>query len=293
MRQTFPCILIALAACQSVEELPARAGRFSVGDHALALTCSSGPPPRVVIDAGLGESSASWRDVVRGLQGLSVCTFDRAGYGASDPGAGPRTPERNAAELAALVDAAGLEEPLVLVGHSLGALNALAFWRGYPEHVAGMLLLDPPPRAWLERRRFAGLWDMAMQAGAQLQAQADAADPGSREARMMAAAASETAGMLADGASVSAIDSFGDLPLEVVASGRANPAFGDSAAAYQAFWAGESEALAARSSRGTFVRLDQAGHNMNGEVPGAVAALVRTFVSVVRRPSRRPHDLGS
>lgn len=281
--RTAGAVIVLVAACHSVGELPARAGRFSVDDRALAMSCTAGPPPRVVIDAGLGESSASWQDVVGRLDGVAVCTFDRAGYGKSDPGPEPRTPQRNAADLARLIDDAGLEQPIVLVGHSLGALNALAFWRAHPTLISGMVLMDPPPRAWLERRRFNGLWSMAMTAGRQLQARAAAADPNSPQGRLYAAMASEHMGMLAEGAAVSGIDSFGDLPLLVVAAGRSNPAFGDSALAFQTFWVNESRSLASRSSRGAFVRLDQTGHNMNAEAPQAVADLIRNFVSGIRR----------
>ncbi len=283
-------VLVGALGCQTTPELPPRSGIFSVGDHTLALSCSGGTPPRIVIDAGLGESSASWQEVTRRLNGLSVCTFDRAGYGDSSAGPEPRTPQRNAEDLARLIGAAhlDLEGPIILVGHSIGGLNALAFWRAFPELVAGMILLDPPPRAWLAGERFHGLWDMAEAAGAELQAQSAAADPLSPQGRLIAAMASEHMGMLQEGAAVSAIASFGDLPVLVIAAGRANPAFGDSASVYQAFWIGESESLAARSSRGGFVRLDRTGHNMNAENPEAVADLIRDFATGVLSPGQGP-----
>lgn len=286
MFRTLLLLLLGFWACQPSQRLPARRGTFSVGNHSLALSCSEGPSPRVVIDAGLGESSASWQDVVSLLDGISVCTFDRAGYGGSDPGPEPRTPQSNAADLARLLDAAALEQPIILVGHSIGGLNALAFWKESPERVGGMVLLDPPPRAWLEGRRFLGLWEMAVTAGEELQAQAAAADPGSPQGRVIRAMASEHMGMLQQGAVVSDIASFGDLPLLVIAAGRANPAFGDSATAYQEFWVDESEALSARSFRGGFAILDQAGHNLNAEAPQAVADLIRDFASQVRGAGR-------
>lgn len=271
--------VLALSACHGTSQLAERSGTFSVGDHALALSCLAGHGPRVVIDAGLGESSAEWKNVVQLLDGLAVCTFDRAGYGASEPGPEPRTPQRNAADLARLLDTARIEQPIVLVGHSLGGLNALAFWHAFPERVKGLVLLDPPPRAWLEGRRFPGLWEMAVTAGRDLESRAATMNPATPDGRALRAMASEHVGMLQEGAAVSAIDSFGDLPLLVIASGRANPAFGDSASAYQAFWGSESEAIAARSTRGRFVRLDQVGHNMNAEAPQRVADLIRGFVT--------------
>lgn len=272
-------VLVVLASCRSTSDLSERSGWYSVNDHTLNLQCTGGPAPRVVIDAGLGESSDSWTDVATMLTDLSVCVFDRAGYGGSSLGTAPRTPQNNAADLGRLLDVASVEEPVVLVGHSLGALNAQAFWKEFPDRVLGLVLLDPPPRAWLEGQRFSNLWVIAVEAGQELQARAAGAAPDSREGRLFRAAASEHAGMLDEGRAVTAISSFRDLPLLVVAAGRANPAFGDSAEAYQDFWAEESAALSARSSRGRFRRLETVGHNMNREAPGLIADLIRDFVS--------------
>ena len=77
------------------------------------------------------------------------------------------------------------------------------------------------------------------------------------------------------------MDSFGDLPLLVIAAGRPNPAFGDSAAAYQEFWVEENRKVASRSSRGRIVVLDSVGHGMNREAPEALVSLIRDFLSAL------------
>ena len=167
----------------------------------------------------------------------------------------------------------------MLVGHSLGALNAQAFWTKFPGDVAGMILFDPPPRAFLERGRFPGLWDMMVAAGEDLQAvAAQVRGDSSSEVGQLEAMASEHQEMLRIGAVVAGIDSFGDLPLLVVAAGRPNPAFGDSASAFQQFWIEESHAVASRSTAGRVEVLESIGHAMNYEAPSVILDLIRGFL---------------
>jgi pimeloyl-ACP methyl ester carboxylesterase len=246
-----------------------------------AIRCEGDGSPTVVIDAGLGEASGEWAAIASELsRTVTVCTFDRAGYGGSDPGPMPRTPGASAGDLRAALAAAGIRAPFVLVGHSLGGLNAQAYWRAYTDEVSGLVLLDPPPRAWLERRRFPGLWELAVAAGEELSVGAEAArDRGSPDAVRLTGIASEHNAMLRTGADVVAIESFDALPLLVVAAERPNPAFGDSAVVYQAFWIDENRRLANRSSRGRLHVLDSVGHSMNREAPDDVVALILDFVA--------------
>jgi pimeloyl-ACP methyl ester carboxylesterase len=255
-------------------------GVVRVDGRDFAVRCQGEGSPTVVIDAGLGEASSEWAEIAVELsRTVPVCTFDRAGYGGSDPGPMPRTPRANVDDLKALLAAAGIRPPLVLVGHSFGGLNAQAYWSQYPEEVTGLVLFDPPPRAWLERRRFPGLWSMAVAAGQELNGSAEAArDQGSPGAVRLTAMASEHNAMLRTGADAAAIESFGALPILVVAAERPNQAFGDSAAAYQTFWIEENRRLANRSSRGLLQVLDSVGHSMNREAPDAVVALILDFV---------------
>jgi pimeloyl-ACP methyl ester carboxylesterase len=47
------------------------------------------------------------------------------------------------AELNALLERGGVLGPLVLVGHSFGAINVRLFARSHPDRIAGIVLLDP------------------------------------------------------------------------------------------------------------------------------------------------------
>lgn len=72
-----------------------------------------------------------------------MCSYDRGGAGCSEPGAQPRTSQQFAEELHALLNYAGIQDPYVLVGHSLGGNNVQIYASRYPDEVAGMVLVDP------------------------------------------------------------------------------------------------------------------------------------------------------
>jgi pimeloyl-ACP methyl ester carboxylesterase len=114
-----------------------------VGGHRLHLWCTGAGAPVVILENGLGGSSAGWGfvqpDVARFTR---VCSYDRAGMGYSDPGPSPRTARRIASELAQLVDRSGIGGPVALVAASSGGFNARVFASDYPDRVAGLVLVD-------------------------------------------------------------------------------------------------------------------------------------------------------
>jgi pimeloyl-ACP methyl ester carboxylesterase len=78
-----------------------------------------------------------------------VCAYDRPGtFGInqdrsrSDPVPQPRAPEDAVADLHALLQAAPVPGPYVLVGHSLGGAYVRLYAATYPDGVAGMVLID-------------------------------------------------------------------------------------------------------------------------------------------------------
>ncbi|HTV92586.1 MAG TPA: alpha/beta hydrolase [Verrucomicrobiae bacterium] len=99
-----------------------------------------------MLDAGLGDWSPSWIQIQGRLASrTTVCTYDRAGYGFSDPASSPRTSDAIAGELHDLLRLAHLPAPYLLVGHSFGGLNILAFTEMYRPEVAGLVLVDGTP----------------------------------------------------------------------------------------------------------------------------------------------------
>jgi pimeloyl-ACP methyl ester carboxylesterase len=78
---------------------------------------------------------------------VHVCAFDRAAFGFSDPAPRPPILSDTVNDLQAALKAAAVPGPYVLVGHSLGGLEALLFAQRWPQEVAGMVLLDTSPAA--------------------------------------------------------------------------------------------------------------------------------------------------
>ena len=108
--------------------------------------------PTVVVDQGMGLSiergfagpvPLGWAGVLTEIQKVTrILMHDRAGLGSSDPAPGPRTCDDMVGDLRAVLAAAALCPPYVLVGHSLGGFNVRVFAGRYPQEVAGMVLAD-------------------------------------------------------------------------------------------------------------------------------------------------------
>ena len=114
-----------------------------VGGHKLHIWCTGSGAPSVILESGLGGSSADWGFVQPEVAAFTrVCSYDRAGMGYSDPGPSPRTTRRIAHELGQLLDRAGITGPLVLVGASVGGLAARVFVSEHTQRVAGLVLVD-------------------------------------------------------------------------------------------------------------------------------------------------------
>jgi len=116
----------------------------TAGGAQLWLGCT-GRGPVALADAGLSIPTQAWADVRKRVRHVRFCAFDRAGVGRSD--ARPclcGSLQRNVADEHALVAAAHLERPMILVGHSTGGLDALLYARRYRSEVAALVLVDSP-----------------------------------------------------------------------------------------------------------------------------------------------------
>ncbi len=95
-----------------------------VGGYRLHLVCQGQGAPPFVLESGAAGPGLMWQLVQPELaQTHRVCVYDRAGLGWSDPSPLPRTSANMAAVLHALLAAAGVAPPYLLVGHSLGGFN--------------------------------------------------------------------------------------------------------------------------------------------------------------------------
>lgn len=116
------------------------------GGRRLHIICSganSGGGPTVVLEAGAGNAGSVWDRVRPGVSNFArVCAYDRAGLGGSDPVPAPRTLVALTEDLHALLAAAKVTGPYILVGHSLGGMLVRLYAGYYPAEVVGMVLVD-------------------------------------------------------------------------------------------------------------------------------------------------------
>lgn len=122
------------------------------GGRRINLHCMGRGEPTVVFESGLSDWSSTWALIQPAVaQSTRACSYDRPGMGYSDPVPGSRTPEDAIKDFKRLLDGAGIKEPIVLVGHSLGGFYAKLFAVTYPDRVAGLVLVDPSEERLLER----------------------------------------------------------------------------------------------------------------------------------------------
>jgi pimeloyl-ACP methyl ester carboxylesterase len=154
---------------------PLAAGDFSglvdIGGRKLYLECRGQGSPAVVLETGAYARADVWsRDNLQpvgartmALPGVAaftrVCAYDRPGTigevnpaldphgpaffpSRSDLVAQPRTTRDKVADLHALLRAADITGPYVLVAHSAGGLVVRLYASMYPDEVVGMVLLD-------------------------------------------------------------------------------------------------------------------------------------------------------
>jgi pimeloyl-ACP methyl ester carboxylesterase len=136
---------------------PEQGRLVDVGGYRLMLNCIGVGKPTVVLEAGWGDVSVEWRSVQPEIAKFArVCSYDRAGYGGSDPGPMPRNSLQIAKELHELLKNGGEMPPYVLVGSSFGGYNVRVFNGLYPDEVAAIVLADATqedqyellPKAW-------------------------------------------------------------------------------------------------------------------------------------------------
>jgi pimeloyl-ACP methyl ester carboxylesterase len=140
----------------STDVMPGRA--YDVGGRRLHLSCTGAGSPTVVLQNGLGETSAHWAWVTRAVAAdTRVCAYDRAGQGWSDDAASPQNDGAIAADLHTLLERASEPGPYVLVGHSSGGPYMMTYAAQYPKDVVGMVLVDATsPKAFTELPDFSG-----------------------------------------------------------------------------------------------------------------------------------------
>ncbi|GIO84159.1 hypothetical protein J25TS5_10910 [Paenibacillus faecis] len=136
----------AIASKQAAKNFPPPGKLVDAGGYKLHIVKAGTGSPTILLEAGSGETSLSWRQIPDELaKDATVVTYDRAGYAWSEPAATERTGENIVRELHTALDNEGIHGPYLLVGHSLGGMYARLFAETYRDEVTGLVLIDARP----------------------------------------------------------------------------------------------------------------------------------------------------
>jgi pimeloyl-ACP methyl ester carboxylesterase len=279
------------------------AGKLIVVDgRQMHIDCTGEGSPTVVLDSGLGDTYLSWKKVQPEISKFTrVCSYDRAGLGYSDSIFGARTSKVIAEQLHALLLAAGVAPPYILVGHSMGGYNVRLYANLYPAEVAGMVLVDSshpeqdkrmPPElknmqgSWMREAEFV---EFSMPFGIPRLMGLCEDDPQMRAAECNWHSAHEgLAEMKAfseSAAETQAAGSLGNIPLVVVSHDPNKPSSElppDLAKPMNDAWEKMQEELSHLSPRGTQIIAKNSSHYIQWDRPEVVADAVRSVVQQVR-----------
>jgi pimeloyl-ACP methyl ester carboxylesterase len=130
-------LALTLVACSNSKD-----GKFTANGHELYLSCSGASGPTVIFEAAVGGDHSLWPIAERIRDRWYACVYDRPGNGDSPAPDKPMTARADVADLHALLEAASIPRPIVVVGHSYGGLIAYMEAIEHPDEVAGVVLVD-------------------------------------------------------------------------------------------------------------------------------------------------------
>lgn len=279
-----------------------------IGGYRLHLYCTGEGSPTVILEAGGGNPWLSWHKVQPQVaQFTRVCAYDRAGLGWSDPSPKPRTTKVIAEELHTLLHNAGVAGPFVLVGHSLGGMDARMFASQYASEVVGMVLVDSshpdqedrfPPEA---KKLSAGsryvirAMQLTLPIGLPRLLASRSVPPEVRpefcavfcRKQFFAAVQAEAAAQQENSAQVRALGALGDLPLMVLSHDPDKVKFpGNLTEPVNRAWGEMQEELAHLSTNGVRLVVKGSGHDIPIDKPEAVVDAIRKVVGETKAATR-------
>jgi pimeloyl-ACP methyl ester carboxylesterase len=238
------------------------------GGRSLYLECVGSGSPTVLLEAGFGADTFSWRDVQPEVsRSTRACAYDRAGTGNSVASPGVRDARDEIADLRRLLGRARAGPPYVLVGHSYGGVLARVFAHLYPTETAGLVLIDTMGRDG--RRRQLAIWP-ASQA------------PEIR--RGLATAVMGSVDLAAGEALASRVTTLGDMPQAVITAGRQDN-FPHTPArlgrALKQLWDRMQDELATLSDNSVHVVALASNHDVPSSRSGQPSVVIRAVQAVV------------
>ena len=279
------------------DRYPAPGRVVSAEAGALHVNCTGEGSPTVLLESGLGEPGLTWAEVQGDLDDyLTVCSYDRAGYGWSPAGEGTWDAKDASVQITQALRAEGHDGPYIVAAHSLGGLVARELRDRDPHAVAGMVLIDPtnevtldrvgtPGAAIVERKLMGALartglvrlfGDQLIPAFTSSPPPEELLDnaPAVYHAGAIAASTRELRGAPAAAAHLLAVEdsNWGDLPITVISSASTPQADRD-----------HHHALAARSTVGEHVIAEFGGHYVHYDDPHLVVDAICDVASAATR----------
>ena len=237
----------------------------------LHARCTGAGDTTIVLIAGFGDGGESWTSVMPQLSRQArVCTYDRFGLGASDEPPTVQTFSSEAADLRALLTTMGEVGPYVVVGHSFGGAEAVAFADAFPDQVRGLALIDASPTNWITAL-CAVPDDGSEAARGPVQVCASVSDPANNPERLDGRRAFAEVGHVA---------TLGDLPMVVVTAPEHGISGLDATenARLNAVWADGQDAWAGLSSASTLLEVPDTGHYIQVDQPQTVIDQIRSLL---------------
>jgi pimeloyl-ACP methyl ester carboxylesterase len=282
--------------------------RIDVGGFKMHIDCTGEAAPTVVLDSGLGDTYISWRKVQPEIAKFArVCSYDRAGLGYSEPSPRSRSSRVFAEELHALLQAAGIAPPYVMVGHSMAGFDVRLFTSLYPKEVVGMVLVDvshpdQDVRFPVEVRTMEGSWQreanflaytMPFGVPRLLGFCDDDARQRAAECNFHSAheAVAEMKAFPESAAQAASTGVLGDMPLAVLSHDPDKPSADfppNIAKPTNEAWEKMQEELAHLSTRGTQKIVKRSSHYIQLDRPEAVIDAIRDVVGQARKPQSAP-----
>lgn len=125
-----------------------QSGEVEANGVRIHYTRTGGDKPPVVLAHGVTDDGLCWSPIAAALEAdYDLIMVDARGHGSSAAPESGYDPVHMADDLAGLIRGLGLEKPAVL-GHSMGAITALAMAAAHPE-VPGAILAEDPPPWWM------------------------------------------------------------------------------------------------------------------------------------------------
>src|SRR5262245_32136019 len=120
----------------------ARTKRIQIDQVELSMTDAGQGPPLILIH-GFPLDHTMWNEQIVALaKARRVIAPDLRGFGASQVPPGTATMEQMADDIAAILDALEIREPIALVGLSMGGYVAFQFVRKYGHRLGALVLAD-------------------------------------------------------------------------------------------------------------------------------------------------------